>query len=189
MVGTTRRFHVLRLAIVLTLLTIFAAIVLGVALYAITRDEDPDLAILALSCRVGEGVINTIPTLAAVAMLWLATDHGEAATDAGATDLFASSLLQLRGWSMLAGATVFAVGSTLYAYLFLRARSIPVPLAWLGIVASVVLVVGLPAELADYLRGPVTMWMWLPMLVFEVTLGLWLLIRGVAIPEPAPGAG
>src|SRR5438552_3170738 len=55
-------------------------------------------------------------------------------------------------------------------------------LAWLGVVASVLLVLGLPLQLAGFLGGPVTWLMWLPMLVFEVVLGLWLLIKGVATP-------
>ncbi len=43
------------LCFILTLLTIFAALILAVALYALTRDEDADLALLALTCRVVEG--------------------------------------------------------------------------------------------------------------------------------------
>ena len=84
------------------------------------------------------------------------------------------------GWTTLISATCFAVGSLLYSYLFLRARSIPVPLAWLGVVASVLLVVALPLQLAGFLQGPVTDFIWLPMLAFEVPLALWLLIKGVA---------
>ena len=63
-------------------------------------------------------------------------------------------------------------------------------LAWLGVLASVLLVVILPLQLAG-LFGGLTSWsvsvtwlVWLPMLVFEVTLALWLLIKGVAMPTP-----
>lgn len=41
---------------VLTILTSLSALVLGVTLYAITRDEDPDLALLALGCRFIEAI-------------------------------------------------------------------------------------------------------------------------------------
>jgi hypothetical protein len=64
---------------------------------------------------------------------------------------------------------------------------IPVPLAWLGVVASAVLVVGLPLQLAGWVHGPIASIMWLPMLAFEVPLGLWLLTRGVAA-NPHPSA-
>ena len=46
-----------RLTAALTLLTFFVAVVLAVTLYALTRDQDCDLAMLALCCRVTEGVI------------------------------------------------------------------------------------------------------------------------------------
>jgi len=61
------------MAAVLGLLTCFAALVLGVTLYAVTRVEDEDLAILALSCRVGEGILNALGPLTVLGLLWLAT--------------------------------------------------------------------------------------------------------------------
>ena len=130
---------------VLSLLTSLSALVLGVTLYMITREQGPALAMLALTCRVLEAV------------------SGEAAI-------------------------FFAVGSTLFSWLLLRGRLIPAPLAWLGVLASVLLVVVLPLQLAGLFGGPtswsasITWLVWLPMLVFEVVLALWLLIKGVAVP-------
>jgi hypothetical protein len=94
-------------------------------------------------------------------------------------------LLDARGGTGPIAGTCFALGSTVFSYLFLRARSIPVPLAWLGVVASVLLVVELPLQLAGFLEGLVTLVVWLPMLVFEVTLALWLLIKGVRTASTA----
>jgi len=74
---------------------------------------------------------------------------------------------------------VSLVGSTLFSYLFLHARSIPVSLAWLGVLASILLVLSLPLQLAGILRGSFTYFVWIPMAVFEVALALWLLIKGV----------
>lgn len=59
---------------------------------------------------------------------------------------------------------------------------IPRLLAWLGVAASVLQVVLLPLELAGVVSGQVTKIMWLPMAAFEIPLGLWLLIKGVAPP-------
>ena len=58
-------------------------------------------------------------------------------------------------------------------------------LAWLGVVASVLLVVGLPLQLAGLLTGPVTQLLWIPMAAFEIPLGFWLLIKGVRTPVVA----
>lgn len=62
----------------------------------------------------------------------------------------------------------------------MRARTIPVALAWLGVLASVLLVVSRPLQMAEFIEGPVTRLMWIPMAVFKVAFALWLLIKGVA---------
>jgi len=170
----------MRLVAALSLVTIFDAIVLAVALFAITRDYDLELAVLALSCRVGEGVISAIYVVATLGLLSVAMSAaGAGPPETAAANALGTLLLKVQGWTMIISATCFAVGSTLYSYIFLRARIIPVPLAWLGVIASMMLVVVLPAELAGILKSALGMAVWLPMLVFEVSLGLWLLIKGV----------
>lgn len=168
-----------RVAVVLSLLGCFSALVLAVTLYAITREVDADLAMLALTCRVAEGVISGISIPETLGLLWLATATGANAPDAGAAHALGAYLLK---GDMTVTATFFAVGSTLFSYLFLRGRMIPVALAWLGVLASALLVVGLPLQIAGVLRGSMTQLMYLPMLAFEIPLGLWLLIKGVAMP-------
>jgi hypothetical protein len=117
-----------------------------VTLYALTREQDPDLAMLGLTCRVVEGI------------------PGE-------------------------GTIYFAVGSTLFAWLLLRGRMIPIALAWLGVLAGVLLVAMLLLQRAGLFGGavnwssPVTWMMSLPMLAFELTLAVWLIVKGVAGPR------
>lgn len=171
--------------ILLTLLQAACALVLAVTLYALTRDEDPELAVMAMCCRVGEGVVSVIAPLQTLALLSVATASTAAGADAASANALGAVLLNIGGSTGIIAATCFAVGSLLFSYLFLRARSIPVPLAWVGIFASVVLVVALPLQLAGFLSGPVTSFMWIPMLAFEVPLALWLLVKGAAMPARA----
>ncbi len=173
-----------RVNIVLGLLTNFAALVLAVALYAITREQGRALALLGLVCRVGEGVIGAMFIPMMLGLLSLATDAGTNAPDAAATYALGSVLFTARAWDTIIGATFFAVGSTFFAWLLLRGRMIPSALAWLGILASVLLVVGLPLQLAGVLNGPITQIIWLPMAAFEIPLGLWLLVKGITRPTP-----
>jgi hypothetical protein len=177
--GISQHVFDVRITIVLDLLQVFSALVLAVTLYAITREQDPDLAMMAMICRVGEGVIGAIGIPSTLGLLWLATASGASAPDTASAQTLGAFLL--RG-NVALTATFFAVGSLLFSYLLLRGRMIPIPLAWLGVVASVMLVVGLPLQLAGFLRGLVASLMWLPMLLFEVPLALWLLIKGVAMP-------
>jgi len=133
---------------VLNVFASFSALVLGVTLYAITRDEDPDLAMIALVCRALEAA-------------------------PGPGEIF------------------FAVGNTIFCWLLLRGRMIPRALAWLGTVASFLLVVLLLAQRGGWFGGrtdwssPFTWAVWLPLLVFELTFAVWLLVKGAATPAPA----
>jgi hypothetical protein len=183
LVSIARHATGVRIVVLLELLQCFSALVLGVTLRAITREQDPDLAMLALVCRAGEELLGAVGIPGTLALLWLASATGADAPDAGAAHALAA--YQFRG-SVALTATLFAVGSVLFSWLLLRGRMIPVPLAWLGVVASVLLVAGLPLQLAGFLRGPFTSLMWLPMLAYEVPLAVWLLVRGVDVTSSAP---
>ena len=169
----------IRIAVILTLLAAFSALVLAVTLFAITRDEDPDLAMLAMMCRVAEGITGVF-VAGTLGLQWLATTSGANTPDAAAAQTLAAFLLKMDAWSP--AAILFAVGSTLFSWLLLRGRMIPVAMAWLGVFASVLLVVILPLQLVGLARAPITTVMWLPALVFELGLAMWLLIKGAAPP-------
>jgi len=172
-----------RLTILITLLESLSALVLAVTLYGITRDEDHELAMLGLVCRVAEGVLglNNIPSY--LGLLWLAkAGVGTGVPDIPTTNALRAFLL-MPGPSVPLGAICFAVGRLIFSYLLLRGRMVPVSIAWLGVFASGLLVVALPLQLAGFNTGPLTgYYQWLPALVFQIVLALWLLIKGVATP-------
>jgi hypothetical protein len=171
-----------QVTVLLVLLQAVYAFVLGVTLYSLTRDQDHDLALLAMSFRVGEGVINAVSALRILALLSIATGLiGSDVGDPAVQNAVGGLLLKMGGLGTIS-AICFAVASTIFSYLFLRARSIPIALAWLGLVASAMWVVGLPLQLTGVLAGPATYVMWIPMAVFEVTFALWLIMKGVAVP-------
>jgi hypothetical protein len=141
----------MRIVALQLVLAAFSALVLGVTLYAITREHDRDLAMLPLICRVAEGLTGLLMP-GALMLLWL------------------------------------------FSWLLLRGRLIPAPLGALGVVASAVLAIVLPLQLAGFIGASVnnffsavTWLVWLPMLVFEVTLAGWLLIKGVGPARPQVG--
>ena len=128
-----------------------SAVILALTLFVVTRVEQPVVAALGLIFRLAEGTLGS------------------------ALDLTGITLSQ----PTLVDATLFAIGSTFFCWLLLRGHMLPRALAWTGVVASVILVVGLPLQLGGLLGAPLTMLMWMPMLAFEVPGGLWLLAKGV----------
>src|SRR5262245_55327158 len=121
----------MRVAVLLQVLGCFCALVLAVTLYAITRDEDADVARLAASFRVAEGVIGAVSLQRMAERLWLATASGTGAPDPGAANVLGAYLFQ--GSNL--GATFFSVGSLLFTWLLLRGRIAPTWMAWLGVFA------------------------------------------------------
>jgi hypothetical protein len=178
--GIARHATDVRLAILLGLLGNFCALVLAVTLYSITREQDPDLAMLALICRVAEGIAG-MDVSKTLGLLWLATATDATAVDAGTASALGAYFLKMEA-SFTASAAFFALGSTLFSWLLLRGRMIPTALAWLGVFASILPSVCFPLQLVGLLSGPVTSLMWYPILLFEVALALWLIIKGVAPP-------
>jgi hypothetical protein len=171
----------MRIVVLLNLLSVFSALVLAVTLYAITRDEDQDLAMFGLVCRVGEGITGAF-ALSTLGLLWLATSTGPNVPDAAGAAAIATLLSKSGGWQTMAAATLFAAGSTAFAYLMLRGRMIPRVLAWLGVIASLIILIEVPLELAGFVGGPRVQVVWIPIALFELTLAPWLIFKGVAPP-------
>jgi hypothetical protein len=170
-----------RLAMILKLAECFSAFVVAVALYGITRDEDNELAMLGLLCRVTEGVLiaSLIPN--SQGLVWLAAVRGGVDVPDVATRTALGGFLLAPGAAV--GAIFFAVGSAVFSYLLLRGRLIPVSLAWWGVFSSALLVIGVPLQIAGFLTGPLAGYQWVPAIVFAPVFALWLLLKGVATPR------
>jgi hypothetical protein len=173
-----------KVAVLLSLLICFIALVLATALYVITRDADPNLALLVLICRVAEGILNAFFIVATLGLLWLGTTMAAAGETGGVNTATATALgsflLKAQDRNTVISATFFSVGSMVFSYLLLRYRMIPGSLALLGLIASILLVVYLPLQLVGFFGGSsLGLIVWLPMLVFEVVLAAWLLVKGV----------
>lgn len=170
-----------RVSIVLALFSAFVAMVLSTALYAITREQDRFLAMLAMTSLFGAAVIEAIYIPTTLGLLALATTGGGNTADAAAINALGTFLLTARAWNPLIAATFFAVGSTLYSWLLLRGRMIPVALAALGVLASVLWVVGLPLQLLGLMPDTVAWGIYVPMAAFQISVGLWLVFKGITL--------
>jgi hypothetical protein len=170
-----------RVAAVLSLIGCFCALVLAVTLYAITREQDRDVALLGLTCRVAEGSIGAASIPVTLALLAIATATGTDAPDPAATRAVGAFVLD-QTW--LIGAAFFAVGSTLFSWLLLRGRMVPEWLAGLGVIASAAATVVLLLQIPGVLTGLVTQLVWLPVAIFELVVAIWFIVKGVATPEP-----
>jgi hypothetical protein len=155
-----------------------SAIALGISLFAITHHRDPDVARVGLVCRCIEGAIGAaVPT--SLLLSWLATSASAQAAGTEAVHLSAALLLRLSSLQTTISATFFAAGSTAFSWLLARHRMIPAALAWLGVAASILLLAGLPLQLAGLVRATIVNGAWAAMAIYEIALAVWLIVRGV----------
>jgi len=164
------------------------AIVVLTALYVVFRPVSTGLALFAVFNRL------------VYAVMWfiLLIDHFGALRIMGGRDflhvfeperLQALAGLQLAsGWdAYYIGLTFYAIGSVLYSYLFFKSRYIPRTLAVLGIMAAVFEGVCGFAYLIDrnFEANVSVKWYEMPVVYFEVAISIWILIRGLRVPETA----
>jgi len=175
-----------RLGITTDLIMLAASVMLVVALYVIFRPINRNLVLLAVfwwlvECSVAAATLGI--DFAAVLSLsgsnflpTLNTDHMQSLT---------RLLISLDAGGNRVAALFFGLGSTLFCYLWFKSRYIPRLLAALGILASLVpafvpLSTMVFSSLADLpLRRART---GIPIVIFEVILGFWLLIKGIQEP-------
>jgi hypothetical protein len=162
-----------RAGLVLTAVAAITTLVLATMLYATVVRQDRNLALLALVCRTVEAGLSAVAMLNTLALLSLSGSHPGG-------DALADLLGKLRPLSGNIGAIFFAAGSTVYCYLLLKSRAIPVPLSAIGVVGSLLVLVGVPVQTAlerSTFAGPGAL-LWVPVAVFEIVGGGWLLVKG-----------
>jgi hypothetical protein len=176
-----------RAGIAIDLVTFTGVLVLVWALHTLLKPVDRSLALLAAFLRLAELTIHYAATLYSFVALLLLSDAAYLnAFEAGQLHALARVALSAQGAGLNMGFILLGLGSTVFAFLFWRSGYVPKALAGLGVAASLLLamyalvVIVFPgARSASYA-------LMLPMFIYEVTLGLWLLLKGARIGSSAP---
>lgn len=180
-VGAERLF---RLSIAGDLITYAGVIVLMWALYVLLRPVDKNLALLAVLFRLAETAVLCVATVNSLIALRLLSGADYLKTFS-VTQLHSLARLAIssQGLGMSVGFVLLGLGSAVFAYLLLKSRYVPRALAAWGIFSSLVLATVTLAILVFPDLGNVLGLAYMaPMGVYEVGLGLWLLIKGIQEP-------
>ena len=173
-----------RLSIVTDLLLYACDIVLFWGLYVIFKRVGKDTALLAVFFRLVETAILAVTTLLGfIALRLLGDAEYLRAIDPTQLQALARAFVGLYGVGLSIGFVFLGIGSAVFSYLWLKSRYIPKWLAWLGIVGSVMLAVfSLATMVFPRVWEVMGMAYMMPMGLYEVGLGLWLLVKGLKAP-------
>ena len=174
--GNEMRF---RISVASEIITYALVIPLAHALYVILRRVNRNLALLALLFRTGEAVLGAlIAMLGGIVPLLLL--NGEAAFGQEYMEALTGLFFQVReGWDVVM--LFYGAGGAIFCYLLFKAKCIPRIISGFGIIIYLVLLILAPVNiLMPDLSELVKWWaIWIPLIFFEIVIGVWLLIWGV----------
>jgi Domain of unknown function (DUF4386) len=159
----------------------FASVIaLAWALFVVLRGVDRNLALLALLWRMAEAVVGAVTVLLGVLVVLLAGGRGvRAAFEPEQLHSLVDVLLAARTVGFNVTIFFLSLGTITYCRLLYRSRYVPRVLAGTGIVAFAIMLVGAAVSLLLPRYEDLAMAAWAPGIVFEVVIGLWLLLRGI----------
>ena len=178
MLATLRStISIAQVTVLIDLLQIVCAVVLAVTLYRLSRTVDATLALLAMAFRFGEGLAGFLPLLGKLELMKLATASDPLCESSAGCLAIAGEIFHRP--DDLFGQFSFVVGGFLFAYLLLAGRLIPRWMAWTGVITIGLQLICVPLYVATLLPGRVVNWLWFPILLYEVPLGILLIRKGV----------
>jgi hypothetical protein len=165
----------MRASIVVAMFTAIGIAILGVLLYVVLLKQNKIIALVALGLYLIEAAILAASRIEAFSLLRISQESVEAGHPAYLQtlgNLFYESA-DFGDWLHI---LPFALGAILFYYLFFKSKYIPRALSLFGLIAATLALIGIPFLLLGH---NIPMLVFLPNLVFELTIGVWLMVKGI----------
>ncbi|SDI33988.1 protein of unknown function [Actinokineospora alba] len=163
------------------LLLVAAVIGSAVTLYPVVKRQNHGLALGYVCARLLEAAIIVVGTISVLSVVTLRQDM------AGADNVVSKALLAIHEWAFLLGPNfVLGANSLMLAALMYRSRLVPRAIAVLGLIGGPLICVSATAVLFGLYEqlSPVGALAALPVFAWEVSLALYLIIKGFRRAAP-----
>jgi hypothetical protein len=169
--------HVLQMqaSIVVEMITAIGIVMLGCLLYATLKQQNTNVARVAMGLYIMEATILAASRIPAFALIRVSQESVAAGHPAYLQSL-GSLLYQSQSFGYDLHMLPFALGATMFYILFYKSGFLPRILSLWGIVAAPLSLVGILLYLLGYDIATVV---FLPNLPFELGAGLWLVVKGI----------
>lgn len=158
-------------------------VLLAWALYIILKTVNSNLALLALLWRLGEAIIGGGVTVLS-GLIPLLLLNGEAIFEVEQLQALVGLFLDVRSAGLDVVLIFIGMGGTVFFYLFFKSKYIPRILAAWGILTYLsMLILSFASILIPNFPEAIKMAFFAPGGLFEITIGLWLLVKGVNLQE------
>ena len=179
-----------RLGALLDLMNALACLGTAVALFSIVKREHEGLALGFVTTRMFEATVIVIGVVCLLAVVTL-REAGVAPADATTLMTVDRALVAIRNWTFLLGPSLMpAVNALLLGTLMYRSRLIPRAIPVLGLIGGPLLISSTLGTLLGVNDG-MSVWTGIataPIFLWELSLGLWMTIKGFDPDAPIAGA-
>ena len=168
----------LRASVLVDLVTTLGIVAMAALLYRVLSGQDRVIALVALGFWLAEALFMAISKIGTLALIPVSQAFVGAGTpEASAYQPLGEFLYQglvKNGYTF--HMFFYCSGGILWYSLLYRSRYVPRAISLFGLVAVLVALAGIVVELSG---SSVPMIVYLPLLPFELTIGTWLLLRGI----------
>ncbi|MBY8998900.1 MAG: DUF4386 domain-containing protein [Candidatus Thorarchaeota archaeon] len=171
----------MQLGIAVELIAAIGVVMLGGLLYLLLKRQDAKIALVAMVLYIIEVVALIISQVATAALLLISQDSVTAGHPAYLQTL---GTLFLEIHDFVFGSVLmlfFALGATMFYYLFYKSGHLPKGLALFGLTTAVLSLLSILITIFGIVNTEAVMIVFLLNLPFELGTGLWLLVKGIRV--------
>jgi len=166
-----------QLSIVGFLIEAVAIVLLTVSLYTTLKKQNKIIARWAFGLWIIEAVAIALREINAFSLLYAGQEFVKAgAPDSSYFQTLGSLFYKLMHFCYDVQMVFYCIGGFLFYYLFLKSKYVPKVLSIIGLIVAFL---GFIGELFAIFGYDVPLYVFLPILPFELAIGLWLMIMGI----------
>jgi hypothetical protein len=181
MISFSDNSTMVQMSIVGFLIEAAAIVLLAVLLYIILKEQNKIIALWALGLWILEAVFLAVREISTFCLLHTSQEYVTAgASDSSYLLNLGSLFYGLTNFSYTVQMVFYCIGGILFYYLFLKSKYVPRVLSFFGIIVASV---GFVGELYVLFGYNVPLYVFLPILPFEIAIGIWLMVKGIKTNE------
>ena len=169
------------IASLLVLISAFASASIAIWLYPILKKHHEALALGSVGFRLMEGMLYIIGVVALLSLLTLSQEYVTAGASNASLYQISGTLLQtVKTWAGQLGVLAFTMGALMYYYVFYQSKLVPRWLSGWGFLGAALSLASALLAIFGLLIPLSTVFILfnLPILVQEMVLAVWLIVKG-----------
>jgi len=169
----------MRISILLALFTSVGIVVLGVLFFVVLHKQNKTIALIALGLYLAEAILLAVSKIGAFALIPLSLEYVKAgAPDSSNFQILGTLFFGVDRWGDTIHMLFFCLGGILWYSLFYKSKYIPRVLSVWGLLAVSLALIG---TLFIIFGLEPSIIMSIPNGLFELTIGIWLMLKGIRL--------